>query len=159
MLNLRFIFQSSRARKGNDAENVRALKKGGIINKALWILNFLSYLRQSYLSEYNRDRLNVFITISIEVLSTLSSASTLLIIVRLSALHLLLVTFGVSPPPSSRPTLCTNCSAFHHLMVAARLPYLNRSADKIDVNRILSMTDPQDPFLLVFCHCWSANTS
>ena len=144
----------------NDAENVRALKKGGIINKALWILNFLSYLRQSCLSEYNRDRLNAFITISIEVLSTLSSASTVLIIVRLSAFHLLLVTFWVPrPPPSSRPALCTNCSAFHHLMVAARLPYLNRSAGKIDVNRILSMTDPQDPFLLVFCHCWSANTS
>ena len=77
----------------NDAENVRALKKGGIINKALWILNFLSYLRQSCLSEYKRDRLNAFITISIEVLSTLSSASTVLIIIRLSALHLLLVTF------------------------------------------------------------------
>ena len=55
----------SRARKGNDAENVRALKKGGIINKALWILNFLSYLRQSYLSEYTRDRPNAFITNSI----------------------------------------------------------------------------------------------
>ena len=27
----------------NDAENVRALKKGGIINKDLWILNLPSY--------------------------------------------------------------------------------------------------------------------
>ena len=35
MLNLQFIFQSSKARMCNDAENVPALKKGGIINDAL----------------------------------------------------------------------------------------------------------------------------
>ena len=47
----------------------------------------------------------------------------------------LLVTFGSSLP--SRPGLCFNGSAFHHLKVAAGLPYLSRSAGKIGVNRIL----------------------
>ena len=84
----------------NDTENVRTLKIGGIINNALWILNFLSHLQQSYLSVYKRDRPNAFVTISIEVFSTLCTASTILIIVRLSALHLLLVTFGVPPLPA-----------------------------------------------------------
>ena len=42
-----------------------------------------------------------------------------------------------SPPAL---VLCINCSVFHHLKVAGRLPYLNRSEGKIDVNRILSTT-------------------
>ena len=44
MLNLQFIYSRPPERgMRNDGENVRALKKGGIVNKALWILNLPSY--------------------------------------------------------------------------------------------------------------------
>ena len=64
-------------------------------------------------------------------------ASNILFIASLSALHLPAGRLQSSHP--SHPISCTNCSAFH-LKVAARLPYLNRSAGKIGVNRILSTT-------------------
>ena len=65
-------------------------------------------------------------------------ASNILFIASLSALHLPAGHLQSSHP--SRSISCTNCSAFH-LKLAARLPYLNRSAGKIDVNRILSFLD------------------
>ena len=61
-------------------------------------------------------------------------ASNILFIASSSALHLPAGRLRSSHP--SRPISCTNCSAFH-LKVAAKLPYLNRSAGKIGVNRIL----------------------
>ena len=84
------------------------------------------------LIQVKRYRPNRLFSISIEVSSTPSLASTTIIIVSLSALHFPachLLDFLPHPSPHSRPTLCTiNGSAFYHLKVAARLSHLSREA-------------------------------
>ena len=80
------------------------------------VVSFFHYLQRSYPSEYKRNRTNAFIAI--------------FFIASLSALHLPAGRLQSFHP--SHPISRTNCSAFH-LKVAARLPYLNRSAGKIGV--------------------------
>ena len=107
------------------------------------------YLQRSYPSEYKRYRQHQFIIISIEGSSIFWKASsislyTLLPVLLSNSRHR--ITFVLPLLPICH---CTYCSVYLHLKVAAKPPYLSRSAVEIGVikqprSQGLSLTDQQD---------------